>query len=256
MSRLRLPPFWVLDADSLEFPPAELAAPDGLLAVGGDLRPQRLLAAYRQGIFPWYAEGSPILWHCPHLRCVLEPHQLHVPRSLKKGLLRPPFLFRVDTRFEDVIRACARVPRAGQNGTWLTLEMQEAYLLLHRLGFAHSVEAFLGEELVGGLYGLCLGKVFFGESMFATRPDASKLAFVFFVRALEKLGISLIDCQQKTPHLERFGASCWPRRRFLSRLQALLQAPTLQGSWQGLTVDWPAPPALSTGRPDGQKPMP
>jgi len=234
LSLLRFPPYWLLDAASFEFPPARLAAPDGILAVGGDLHPKRLLAAYAQGIFPWYAEGSPILWHCPHPRFVLEPPLLHVPKSLKKHLARPPFQFRVDTCFEDVIRACAQVPRAGQDGTWLTQEMQEAYIRLHHLGVAHSVEAFWGEALVGGLYGVCLGRVFFGESMFATLPNASKLAFVFFVQALERLGIALIDCQQKTPHLERFGASFWPRERFLSRLRELLQAPTLQGCWTRL----------------------
>lgn len=234
MSLRHFPPYWYLDADSLEFPPAELAAPDGVLAIGGDLRPARLLVAYCQGIFPWYVEGAPILWHCPHPRFVLEPSALHIPRSLKKHLVRPPFRFCVDTRFEDVIRACATVPRAGQSGTWLTQEMQEAYITLHHLGFAHSVETFLEEELVGGLYGVCLGNVFFGESMFATQANASKLAFVFFVQALQNLGIALIDCQQKTPHLQRFGASNWPRQRFLSRLKELLKAPTRQGSWAGL----------------------
>jgi len=233
LSLLHLPPYWYLDADSFEFPPAQLAAPDGILAIGGDLHPQRLLLAYRQGIFPWYAE-APILWHCPHPRFVLEPPSLHIPKSLKKYLLHPPFQFRVDTCFEDVIRACATVPRPGQNGSWLTLEMQEAYIHLHHLGFAHSAEAFFEGKLVGGLYGLSLGNVFFGESMFATRENASKLAFVFFVQALQKLGIALIDCQQKTQHLERFGAKSWSRNRFLSRLQTLLEAPTRQGSWAGL----------------------
>jgi len=243
LSLLYLQPYWLLDSSSFEFPPAQLAAPDGVLAIGGDLHPKRLLLAYSQGIFPWYAEGSPILWHCPHPRFVLEPHQLHVPRSLKKCLARHPFHFRVDTCFEDVIRACAQTPRAGQDGTWLTQEMQEAYVRLHHLGFAHSMETFLGNTLVGGLYGVCLGKVFFGESMFATQANASKLAFVLFVQALQNLGIALIDCQQKTSHLERFGASHWPRKRFLRRLGELLQAPTCQGSWTNL-MPMSSPPNL------------
>jgi leucyl/phenylalanyl-tRNA--protein transferase len=154
--------------------------------------------------------------------------------------LRHPFQFRVDTCFEDVIRACAHAPRAGQNGTWLTREMQEAYLRLHHLGFAHSVETFFEGKLVGGLYGVCLGGIFFGESMFATQTNASKLAFVFFVQALQRLGIALIDCQQKTPHLERFGATLWPRKRFLSRLKALLKTPTRQGCWMDL-LQMPSP---------------
>jgi len=234
LKRLRFPPYWLLEANSFAFPPAELAAPDGVLAVGGDLHPQRLLLAYGQGIFPWYTEGSPILWHCPNPRFVLEPHNLHIPRSLKKCLRRPPFHFQVDSCFEDVIHACATVPRAGPYGTWLTREMQQAYIRLHHLGFAHSVEAFHEGKLAGGLYGLCLGRVFFGESMFAVHANASKLAFVLFVQALQGLGIALVDCQQQTPHLQRFGASCWPRQRFLSHLKTLLNAPTLQGSWEGL----------------------
>ncbi|MCL2626890.1 MAG: leucyl/phenylalanyl-tRNA--protein transferase [Cystobacterineae bacterium] len=234
MSLLHLPPYWYLSADSLEFPPPESTAPDGVLAIGGDLSPQRLLAAYQQGIFPWYSEGSPILWHCPNPRFVLEPHALHIPKSLRKYILKPPFLLRVDTCFEDLILACASTPRPGQDGTWLTREMQEAYVALHHLGFAHSVEAFHEGILVGGLYGLCLGGVFFGESMFASRPNASKLAFISLVQALPPLGVSLIDCQQKTPHLQRFGAVSWPRKRFLSRLRELLSAPTRRGRWTGL----------------------
>ncbi|MCL2013220.1 MAG: leucyl/phenylalanyl-tRNA--protein transferase [Cystobacterineae bacterium] len=231
-----------MSADSFEFPPAEWAAPDGILAVGGDLRPGRLLAAYSQGIFPWYNQGSPILWHCPHPRFVLEPHALHIPKSLQKQLHRHPFHFRVDSCFEQVIYACATTPRAGQKGTWLTREMQNAYIQLHHLGFAHSMEAFLEEKLVGGLYGLSLGNVFFGESMFSQHPNASKLAFVLFVQALHSLGFALIDCQQKTPHLQRFGATCWPRPYFLSRLKALLKTPTRQGNWARLL---PLPPAPS-----------
>ncbi|MCL2178220.1 MAG: leucyl/phenylalanyl-tRNA--protein transferase [Proteobacteria bacterium] len=234
MSLLRLPPYWCLSAHSLEFPPPELTAPDGVLAIGGDLSTHRLLAAYRLGIFPWYSEGSPILWHCPNPRFVLEPHALHVPKSLKKYLRHPPFSFCMDTCFPQVVHACASTPRPGQNSTWLTQEMQEAYVALHHLGFAHSVETFLEGALVGGLYGVCLGNVFFGESMFATSPNASKLAFVLLVQTLLSLGVSLVDCQQKTPHLQRFGAVSWPRKRFLSRLQELLSAPTRKGSWAGL----------------------
>jgi len=217
--------------EEIRFPPPELAEPEGLLAVGGDLRPERLLEAYRRGIFPWYAQCDPILWFCPDPRYVIRPRDVRVSRSLVKTLRRGVFEIRSDTAFDRVIAHCAQVPRPRQEGTWITEEMQEAYSLLHRLGYAHCVETWFAGELVGGLYGVSLGKCFFGESMFSLRPDASKVAFVALARQLERWGFELIDCQVYTDHLARFGASPWPRRRFLEELADLIQAATRRGNW-------------------------
>jgi leucyl/phenylalanyl-tRNA--protein transferase len=216
----------------LVFPPPEAADPDGILAVGGDLAPERLLLGYSQGIFPWYDERLPILWHSPDPRMVLPTRDLHVPQSLRKLMKRRPFRLTLDTAFDRVIRACARVPRPGQDGTWITDEMIEAYETLHALGFAHSVEAWEDDELVGGLYGVSLGHCFFGESMFTLRPDASKVAFVALVEQLDRWGIDLVDCQVHTEHLERFGAVEWPRARFLDRLADALRFETRRGRWE------------------------
>ncbi|MEE8164288.1 MAG: leucyl/phenylalanyl-tRNA--protein transferase [Myxococcota bacterium] len=215
----------------LIFPPPEVAEPDGILAVGGDLRPERLLLAYSQGIFPWYDEKLPIIWHSPDPRMVLMAEDLHVPHSLRKAMRRRPYELALDTAFAKVIRACAQVPRPGQDGTWITDDMIEAYEELHRQGFAHSVEAWEDGELVGGLYGVSLGHCFFGESMFTLRSDASKIAFVSLVEQLERWRIDLIDCQVHTEHLERFGAVEWPRARFLDRLAERLEHETRQGRW-------------------------
>ncbi|HUM09804.1 MAG TPA: leucyl/phenylalanyl-tRNA--protein transferase [Myxococcaceae bacterium] len=209
---------FLLGQDPEGFPPPERADRSGLLAIGGDLSPERLLAGYRRGIFPWYSEGQPILWHSPDPRFVLLPGHLHVPRSLEKALRRRTYEIRSDTAFAEVLRACAEAPRPGQDGTWITAEMVGAYLALHRLGHAHSVEAWKEGTLVGGLYGVAVGRVFFGESMFATRPDASKVAFATLARALFDAGCLLIDCQVETEHLARFGAADISRRRFLQLL--------------------------------------
>jgi leucyl/phenylalanyl-tRNA--protein transferase len=215
----------------LLFPPPALAEKSGLLAVGGDLSPERLVLAYAKGIFPWYSEGSPILWHSPDPRMVLLADDLHVGRSLAKALRRGTYEVRLDTVFRDVITACGAVPRPGQEGTWITDDMLEAYVELHRRGLAHSAEAFLDGTLVGGLYGVSLGHAFFGESMFALAPDASKVAFVTLVRQLARWGIDLIDCQVHTEHLDRFGATLWPRPRYLAALEESLAAPTRRGPW-------------------------
>lgn len=220
-----------LGEDPELFPPPGEADESGLLAVGGDLSPRRLLSAYAQGIFPWYSEGQPLLWHSPDPRFVLLPDALHVAGSLKKTLKRGPYEVRLDTAFAQVIDACARTPRPGQEGTWITREMKEAYVALHRLGFAHSAEAWRGSELVGGLYGVSLGSAFFGESMFAHAPDASKVAFATLVEWLKGRGFTLVDCQVYTDHLARFGAELWPRPRFLAALAHALEAPTLRGKW-------------------------
>jgi leucyl/phenylalanyl-tRNA--protein transferase len=215
----------------LVFPRPDEAEPDGLLAVGGDLAPERLLLAYAEGIFPWYEEGLPILWHSPDPRTVLLPVELRVPRSLRKRLRRRPYRLTLDTAFERVVEACAAVPRPGQTGTWITTEMMAAYAALFELGFAHSVEAWDDERLVGGLYGVSLGSCFFGESMFALASDASKLGFVKLVEQLARWDFDLIDCQVHTQHLERFGAQEWPRARFLEALARGLEHETRQSRW-------------------------
>jgi leucyl/phenylalanyl-tRNA---protein transferase len=213
------------------FPDPALAEPDGLLAVGGDLSPRRLLTAYAEGIFPWFDEDSPILWWSPDPRLVLEPSALHVPSSLRRTLRRGRYRVTADAAFEQVIRSCASRERPGQEGTWITPGMAAAYVALHGLGFAHSFEAWDGEVLAGGLYGVSLGGAFFGESMFADRPDASKVAFVRAIEWLSRADIDLVDCQVRTDHLVRFGAREVPRAEFLGRLAAALERPTRRGPW-------------------------
>ncbi len=222
-------PVFRLD-DRLVFPPVHLAE-DGLLALGGDLRPERLLLGYTQGIFPWYAENLPILWHSPDPRMVMTTRDLNVQKSLRKVIRRRPYELRMDTAFLRVLEGCAAAPRPGQTGTWLIPEMVDAYSKLHELGFAHSIEAWQGDALVGGLYGVSLGAAFFGESMFAQAPDASKIAFVASVRQLDDWRIGLIDCQVHTDHLERFGAYEIPRLSYLELLKTALDEPTRRGKW-------------------------
>jgi len=212
------------------FPPVEHAIKSGLLAVGGDLSPERLLAAYREGIFPWYSEGEPLLWWSPDPRFVLFPEELRISRSmrqfLKKGFLRITF----DHAFRKVIAAC-RKPRPGQDDTWITKEMEVAYVTLHDLGYAHSVEVWQEETLVGGLYGVSLGHAFFGESMFSTRANASKAALITLVSRLQERHFDLIDCQVETPHLESLGAHLIPRREFSVLLKESLRHETFRGNW-------------------------
>jgi len=215
----------------LRFPPAQLASPEGLLAIGGDLRPERLLEAYRHGIFPWYSTGQPILWWCPDPRMVLFPDRLRVSRSLRKTLRTGRFRVTLDTQFRRVMEACA-LPRPTQEGTWITPEMIEAYAQLHALGCAHCVEAWIGDELVGGLYGIALGSMFFGESMFARATDASKVAFVHLVRQLQRWGFTLIDCQVTTAHLASLGAEEIARSEFLRLLAAAIRGTDRRGRWQ------------------------
>ena len=222
-------PVFRLD-ENLVFPDPNLAE-NGLLAVGGDLRPDRLLLAYASGIFPWYDETQPILWHSPDPRMVLEARKLHVPASLKKAIRREPYRLTLDTAFDDVIAACAAARRPDEEGTWITPEMIAAYRKLHLAGYAHSAEAWKGRALAGGLYGVSLGGVFFGESMFTRFPDASKIAFVELVGQLARWGITLIDSQVHTEHLERFGAEEWTRKRYLAALRRALEKPTRKGRW-------------------------
>jgi len=218
--------------DEPVFPPPDYADPSGLLAVGGDLTCERLLEAYRLGIFPWYSDDQPILWWSPDPRLVLRLDELKVSRSLRKTLKKGVFKVTFDRAFEEVIRGCASAPRQGQRGTWITKEMQEAYIELHGLGFAHSVETWWGEELAGGLYGVSLGKAFFGESMFHRRTDASKVALAILVEKLQAWNFHFIDAQMTTDHLLRLGAAEMPRRIFLKRLQSALRHPTKRGKWR------------------------
>lgn len=218
----RQAPIWLDPRDSTQpFPPVAqaLTEPNGLLAIGGDLSPARLLTAYRHGIFPWYSGDQPILWWSPDPRAVLFPEKLKVARSLRKTLDKEVFRVTFDQAFARVIEACATTPRRGQAGTWITPAMQQAYLALHRLGHAHSVECWSGAELVGGLYGIRIGRVFCGESMFSRVTDASKVAFVHLVRRLQEEGVVLIDCQVTTVHLLSLGAEEIPRRDFIRLLR-------------------------------------
>ena len=221
------------DSPDLRFPPVELASPEGLLAVGGDLRAERLLEAYRHGIFPWYNPGQPILWWSPDPRAVLFPEKLHVSRSLRKTLRRKKFDVTLDTAFREVIRKCAQ-PRPGRagGGTWITPEMIEAYEVLHARGYAHSVEARREGRLVGGLYGVALGNAFFGESMFSNETDASKVAFVHLVKQLERWHYALIDCQISSAHLFSLGAEEIRRRDFMARLEQALEHAGRPGHWR------------------------
>ncbi|HLS81892.1 MAG TPA: leucyl/phenylalanyl-tRNA--protein transferase [Steroidobacter sp.] len=229
---------WLSERDSPDaFPPVDraLREPDGLLAAGGDLSAQRLLAAYRRGIFPWYSRGQPILWWSPDPRAVLFPARLKVSRSLGKSIRNRGFETRIDTAFREVIRACGSAAlRPG--GTWLSPEMRAAYLRLHRLGYAHCVETWLGDRLVGGLYGVALGGVFFGESMFSIERDASKVALHRLCAELLAHGLDMIDCQMATPHLLSLGAELMPRAQFVQLLSQRLGEPGEAPRWFGATT--------------------
>ena len=203
------------------FPPLSAASEDGLLLIGGSVTPARVLEAYHKGIFPWYNKDEPPMWWSPDPRFVLFPEELHLSRSMQKTLRKGAFEFRVDTAFEDVIQACATVARKGQQGTWITPEMKAVYTELYHSGWAHSAEAWKDEKLVGGMYGVQIGKVFFGESMFSKETDASKFAFIRFVQQLQKNGVELIDCQVYTTHVESLGARLIPRIYFVHLLKDL-----------------------------------
>ena len=210
-------PLYILDKE-LHFPPQHLADEDGLLAIGGDLSRDRLLLAYRSGIFPWY-EDNYILWWCPEPRFVLFPDEINVSSSMKQVIRKGDFEFAVNRDFGQVIRRCKSVARRGQDGTWITEDMRRAYEDLHRLGIAHSAEAWRDGQLVGGLYGVRMGQVFFGESMFSTESNSSKFAFIRYVRQLQQEGVKLIDCQVYTRHLESLGARMIPRAEFLAMIE-------------------------------------
>ncbi len=222
---------WLGEQDA--FPPLEraLAEPNGLLAAGGDLTPTRLLDAYRRGIFPWSGEGQPLLWWSPDPRMVLAVDEFKLTRSLRKRIRSSIFEVRIDTACAEVMEACAQ-PRPDQDGTWITAEMREAYLELHGQGYVHSVESWRDGRLVGGLYGVALGRMFFGESMFARETDASKVALAALVAHLRRLGVPLIDCQQETSHLASLGARPMPRARFATHLRELIHSAAPPPGWR------------------------
>ncbi|MDO9372353.1 MAG: leucyl/phenylalanyl-tRNA--protein transferase [Gammaproteobacteria bacterium] len=225
-------PYWIKAHDT-GFPDVELALrePDGLLAVGGDLTPQRLIEAYRNGIFPWYSADQPVLWWSPDPRTVLLPENFKISRSLHKLLRQNKYRVTFDTCFTDVMQACA-APRKDDAGTWITPEMVAAYSALHHLGHAHSVEVWHGDELVGGLYGVALGSMFFAESMFSRRSNTSKVALAHLVACLRKWNYALIDCQMHTAHLASLGAEELPRREFIRLLQHWRDIPPAANAWQ------------------------
>lgn len=231
-----------LDDRKTPFPPLELALnePNGLLCAGGDLSPQRLLNAYQHGIFPWYSRGEPILWWSPDPRMVLFPGEFRVARSLRRRLRSGRCEVKLDSDFPAVIRACAETPRAGQHDTWITRDMQRAYWQLFESGIAHSVETWFDGKLVGGLYGLAIGRMFYGESMFARATDASKIAAAHLARFLDEEGFGMIDCQMKTQHLASLGAREIPRAVFMTRLRELVSVAWQPGKWptDGASQPW------------------
>jgi len=216
----------------LSFPPPEGASDEGIVAVGGDVCPERLVLAYSQGIFPWPHEGLPLLWFSPDPRFVIELSDVRIGRSLRKRVRSEPFEIRTDTAFARVIGACANTPRPEQDGTWITPEMHDGYVALHERGVAHCVEAWEGDELVGGLYGVALGRVFCGESMFSLRDDASKVCTVALLGNLRHRGYHFVDCQVHTDHLARFGAQQWSRTRYLQALRRAVIDRHEEGPWR------------------------
>lgn len=224
------------DPDDFPDPVAALRRPNGLLAMGGDLSPERLVAAYRRGIFPWFSAGEPILWWSPDPRLVLRPQNFKLTRSLRKRVRAAGWRITCDTAFLPLIHACAHAPRPGQDGTWIVPEMIAAYVRLHRLGVAHSVEVWEGTRLVGGLYGLAIGRMYFGESMFSAVPDASKAALWALCARLQSWGWPLIDCQQETAHLVSLGAELMPRGEFVATVTELTRSGVEAPHWRCLSL--------------------
>lgn len=220
----------------LAFPNPSYAEEEGILAVGGDLSVERLLLAYANGIFPWFTEGSKILWWSPDPRMVLFPENFKISNSLKQLIKSKRYSISYDKDFKSVIKHCANVEREGQDSTWITKQMQKAYIKMHKAGFAHSVETWLDGELVGGLYGVSLGRVFFGESMFHHQRDASKFAFYHLVQLLKNWEFDFIDAQQDTEHLKSLGANCLPRDEFLEMLDIAIMKPTYKGNWNNYMI--------------------
>jgi leucyl/phenylalanyl-tRNA--protein transferase len=245
---------WLGNTDGFPPPERALREPNGLLCAGGDLTPQRIVRAYVSGIFPWYSPGEPVLWWSPDPRMVLFPAEFRISHSLRKTLRKGRYRVRLDTRFEAVILACAETPRPGQAGTWITPEIQAAYLRLHGLGYAHSVETWIGDRLAGGLYGIAIGRMFYGESMFTRVTDASKIAVAHLVRFLGERGFGLIDCQMNTSHLASLGAREIPRDDFIRGVQRLTTVPPLCGRWpaDAAAGGWERPEQVSESRKDAR----
>ncbi len=240
MTDLALPIPWLAATDEttpLPDPETALHEPNGLLAIGASLSPQRLEAAYREGIFPWFGPGEPILWWSPDPRAILAPGELHISRSLRRALNRRDYQVTLDTAFDRVVEACA-APRVDQPGTWITPDMQAAYSRLHVLGLAHSIEVWCSGDLIGGLYGVSLGQAFFGESMFSGASNGSKIAMVWLCAQLQAWGFHFLDCQMPTAHLLSMGVHCIPRQRFLLALAASQRAATRLGPWTLEVEDW------------------
>jgi leucyl/phenylalanyl-tRNA--protein transferase len=219
-------------SDDILFPDVSLSEEDGLLAIGGDLRPERLLAAYSSGIFPWYSEDQPILWWSPDPRLILYPEKFRISHSLRQKLEKNTFDIMFDTRFNRIVKLCSTVDDRGREGTWITAEMKDAYSGLHKAGYAHSVETYYKGKLVGGLYGVSLGRAFFGESMFHTMTDASKVALFYLVQRLKENKFLFIDSQVETNHLVSLGAELISRKAYLASLKKAMKYPTLKGKWQ------------------------
>lgn len=237
---IRLPELPADPAEPFPNPRTALREPDGLLAMGGDLSPTRLLNAYASGVFPWYSQGQPLLWWSPDPRTVFRTDRVRLSSRFRRGLRNSSWTVHADTAFEQVIDACASIPRPGQPGTWITPAMQQAYLRLHRLGYAHSVEVLDGERLVGGLYGVAIGRMFFGESMFSAESGGSKVALAGLCHRLHEWDWPLLDAQVRNPHLQSLGADPWPRERFLEALAPLAAASGAPGGWTGRFGTLPA----------------
>jgi len=225
-------PVYELDPYYMAFPPVDQANPDGLLAIGGKLTEDWLLMAYQNGIFPWFSEGDPIMWWSPDPRFVLRPEEVKISKSMHPYLNAEQYSFKLDNDFVQVIEECSSVPRQGQNGTWITTHMKDAYIALHKIGMAHSAEIWENDQLIGGLYGVSIGKMFFGESMFSKKSNASKLALIKFCQWLSEKGFGLIDCQIYSAHLERMGAGYMDRTCFTNNLQELIKESSLRGIWK------------------------
>ncbi len=222
------------ESENFQFPSVERASPEGIIGTEGNLSPGMLLSAYRQGIFPWYSEGEPIMWWSPDPRMVLFPEKIHISKSMKRILKSGRFSFSMDNNFREVINVCGSISRKHETGTWIIKEMVNAYTRLHELGWGHSLEVWEDNELVGGLYGLSIGSVFFGESMFSQKANASKAAFITLSQVLGRIGFSMIDCQLYTPHLESLGAEKIDRRLYLKLLKNGINSETYRGNWDKL----------------------
>lgn len=249
MRSLRLPALPADPEGGFPDPHHALRDPDGLLAMGGDLSPARLMDAYRHGVFPWYSDGQPLLWWCPDPRTVFRTDGVRLSSRFRRSLRGSQWIVRADTAFDTVLQACAQAPREGQAGTWITAQMRDAYQELHRLGHAHSIEVFDGGQLVGGLYGVACGRMFFGESMVSIRSGGSKVALAALAARLHEWGWPVLDAQVENPHLLSLGAELWPRDRFLQEVARNVKQPGNIGPWSDCFGEYPAQQLAGRGKP-------